>query len=52
MHPSLQQFQNQPSDMADVTVVVLSHPQFGTTTYYFPLEDFQDYLKTWMIPAW
>lgn len=52
MHPSLKQFETQPEEMADVTVVVLSHPRFGTTTYYFPLESFQENLRTWMVPAW
>lgn len=52
MHPSLNQFEIQPDEMDGVTGVVLSHPRFGTTTYYFPLGAFQENLRTWMVPAW
>ena len=52
MHPDIEQFKQQPANMRGVTVVVCSHAHHGTHTYYFPLNDFQANIKTWLVPAW
>lgn len=52
MHSILDRFKVQPDNLSSVTVVSLVHLYHPCCVYYFPVEDFQENVKLWLIPAW
>ena len=52
MHPSLDKFKTPPEALSEVTMVTCISANFGTVTYYLPLDDFQDNIKSIIIPCW
>lgn len=45
-------FKLKPENMDCVTMVVVSHPVHGTSTFYLPVDEWQDNIRALLIPYW
>ena len=52
LHPSLEKFKTPPVVLSGYTIVTCIHPTFGTVTFYFGIEEFQDNIKVLLSPCW